>query len=463
MGYGDLILTPIYIFLLYFYFKGRRKKYTDPLLQKYHRQGFWIRIIGCLAFIIYNTYLSPGDSIGLYQTEGNNMYHLILHNPDNFHWLFQKGNFDDSLLKNPYNAGYLKSEANFLVTKIVAIISFFTAGRYGPNNLIFACIAFTGVWKLFLFFYEQYPKMHKKFAIAILYFPTFVFWSSGVLKDTLCIAALGWVTYALYDLFYHKKHLIKNSLILFIFGYLLVVLKVYILLAYIPFFVLFIILKNLQNVKIKVFRYMIAPILILLSMFAFTQFLDTYNDALGRFAIEDVTSSISELNAAFEQQNGRSDAESNFSLGVDFDGTFDGLIKIAPVSIATTFFRPFIWEAHKLSQILAALESLILMYFTVYIIFKSGVFNFIKLILRDPLIMYCFLFSIVFAMFVGTSTLNFGTLVRYKIPCLPFYTISLFLIYEKVKERSFRKSLQKANDMAISPITLIPAVPKKML
>jgi hypothetical protein len=84
------------------------------------------------------------------------------------------------------------------------------------------------------------------------------------------------------------------------------------------------------------------------------------------------------------------------------------------------------------------------MYFTLYVLFKSGVFTFIKLILTDPLIMYCLLFSAVFAMFVGTSTLNFGTLVRYKIPCLPFYTISLFLIYEKVKERSIRKALQKA-------------------
>ena len=50
------------------------------------------------------------------------------------------------------------------------------------------------------------------------------------------------------------------------------------------------------------------------------------------------------------------------------------------------------------------------------------------MVLTDPLIMYCFLFSIVFALFVGASTLNFGTLVRYKIPSMPFYVITLFLI-----------------------------------
>ena len=134
--------------------------------------------------------------------------------------------------------------------------------------------------------------------------------------------------------------------------------------------------------------------------------------------------------------NGNATAESNFELGIQFNGSFTGLIKLAPVAIATTFFRPFIWESHKVSQLMASLESLILMFFTLFIIFKSGVKMLIKLVLTDPLTMYCFFFSIVFALFVGASTLNFGTLVRYKIPCLPFYAISLFLIYEKVKGKN---------------------------
>jgi hypothetical protein len=102
---------------------------------------------------------------------------------------------------------------------------------------------------------------------------------------------------------------------------------------------------------------------------------------------------------------------------------------------------------------MAAVESLVLMFFTLFILFKSGLFRLIKWTLSDPLIMYCFLFAVVFGLFVGASTLNFGTLVRYKIPCLPFYAISLFLIYEKVKERALRKALEKAardSDVAAS-------------
>jgi hypothetical protein len=116
-----------------------------------------------------------------------------------------------------------------------------------------------------------------------------------------------------------------------------------------------------------------------------------------------------------------------------------GLAKLAPIAVSTTFFRPFLWESHKPSTLLSSIEALLLMLFTVYIIFKAGFIKFFKLITSDPLIMYCFLFSCVFALFVGASTLNFGSLVRYKIPCMPFYLISLFLIYDKVKQKAASK------------------------
>jgi len=444
MDYVDFLLVPIYIFLLYLFFRRKRKKYADPLLQKYHRQGFWIKIFASILFILYYSYLTVGDTTVLFQFEGNNLYHLILKDASNLKYIFKLGkDFDLSLVKNPYNQGYFRDESNYMVIRLDALFSFISFGSYAVINLFFASLAFSGLWKLYLFFYEQYPKLHKQFAISILYFPTLAFWSAGLLKDSLCIAAIGWLTYGLYDLLYKKRSLVKNCIIIFISAYFLTELKVYILLAYVPFFVLFIILKNVQNIKFKFFRYLFAPFLIAMSIYAFTQTISSYKDELGAYAVEDLTSSISHLNEVLEERSGREDASSNFSLGAQFDGTFTGLVKIAPVAVATTFFRPFIWEAHKVSQLMAAIESLVLMFFTLYIILKAGPFKFLKWIFSDPLIMYCFLFAVVFGLFVGASTLNFGTLVRYKIPCLPFYSISLFLIYEKVNARASKKEISE--------------------
>ncbi|MBK9533341.1 MAG: hypothetical protein IPO42_16435 [Chitinophagaceae bacterium] len=54
--------------------------------------------------------------------------------------------------------------------------------------------------------------------------------------------------------------------------------------------------------------------------------------------------------------------------------------------------------------------------------------------MRDPVILYCLLFALLFALFVGATTANFGTLVRYKIPCLPFYIIALYLIHDRTRK-----------------------------
>jgi hypothetical protein len=448
MGIFDFVVFPFYLVLFAFIFSRIRQTYKDPILKKYHKQGFWVKVMACVAFTIFNAYISPGDSTGLYHAEGVNIHNLILHDFRNIDLLFSEGkNFDENLLMNPGNAGYFKSPNNFLVTKMVAIMGFFTFSKYMVINLIFALIAFSGSWKLFLFFYEQYPQMHKKFAIAILYLPTFVFWSSGILKDSICIAALGWITYGLYEIFYRKKRIIKNSIIVLVFSYLLIILKVYILISYVPFFILFIILKNVQNVNNIALKYLLAPALILGSMWGFTKVLNKYGDELGQYAVKDLSKSVKRLNVAYENQSGSGSANSNFSLGVEFDGSMAGLIKLAPIAISTTFFRPFLWESYKPSTMLSSIESLIFMLFTLYIIFKAGFLKFFKLISSDPLIMYCFLFSCVFALFVGASTLNFGSLVRYKIPCMPFYLISLFLVYEKVKQKA-------ANKMAIKSIVV---------
>ena len=44
----------------------------------------------------------------------------------------------------------------------VAIFSFFTFQKYLLINLCFSMLSYSGVWRLYMFFYEQYPHMHKK-------------------------------------------------------------------------------------------------------------------------------------------------------------------------------------------------------------------------------------------------------------------------------------------------------------
>ena len=99
---------------------------------------------------------------------------------------------------------------------------------------------------------------------------------------------------------------------------------------------------------------------------------------------------------------------------------------------------------------LSAIESFAFMLFTLYVLLRAGPFTFVGSILKDPMIMYCLLFALVFALFIGVTTLNFGTLVRYKIPCMPFYIIALILILERHKTKKLQKAAAKELEKSLT-------------
>ena len=434
MGLIDLILFPLYVLIFYVIFFWRRKRMTDPVLKKYHKQGFWIKILGTIAFTVFHTLVSPGnDSHGLFYDEGINIARLISSDPANIKFIFSPGtDFDTTLSFNPYNQGYFSSESNFFVIRLVSIFSFISFHNYMVINLIFSMISYSGVWRLYKFFYEQYPQLHKKLAIAILYLPTLIFWSSGILKDSVCTGMLGWMTYSIYCALYKKESIIKNSFIAIVSGYIIAIVKSYILFSYLPFLMLFLIISNFILIKKAGVRFIAFFALLLMATISFFIVADKLQEELGSLALDKLSESVKMQQTAFI--NMADIAGSSFSLGVDFDGSNLSLIKIAPAAVAATFYRPYLWESKNISTLLSSLESLALMIFTLFVLIKARPFNFVKPIIKDPMVMFCFFFSIVFALFVGATTLNFGTLVRYKIPCLPFYIIALVLINEHAKK-----------------------------
>ncbi|MBK9533342.1 MAG: hypothetical protein IPO42_16440 [Chitinophagaceae bacterium] len=120
-----------------------------------------------------------------------------------------------------------------------------------------------------------------------------MFWSAGILKDPICTGAIGWITYALYEIFYKKKNLVSNVVIILIFGYLLYVIKVYILISYVPFFFLYLVLKNVTLIKSRILRVTLVTGLIVLAITMFTTVMQELAGTLGAYGGEDLAQNIS--------------------------------------------------------------------------------------------------------------------------------------------------------------------------
>ncbi|MFT3978937.1 MAG: hypothetical protein QM687_00615 [Ferruginibacter sp.] len=431
MGFIDFLLFPLYVLLFYLLFARFRKKIADPRLKVYHKYGFWAKILGSFCITIFYGYITVGDSTSLYYTEGRHLYSLILKDASNIQWLFKTGiEYPQQLIYVAGSKGYFASEANFFIIKMVAVFCFFSFGRYMIINLFFSMLAFSGLWKLFQFFYNTYPSLHKKIALAVLFLPTVVFWSSGALKDPVCMAMLGWFTYATYSVFYKKKSVLLYGIASVVSGLILFTVKPYILFAYLPFFALYLVFINLSLVSNYFIKLAVFLLIGGISIVGFVAFTDKLNEEMGTLAVEKLSESVAQQQNNFANMSDR--AQSSFSLGVEYDGQSIGsLLKIAPAAINATLFRPYLWESKKISTLLSSLESLALMIYFLFVLLKVGPLKFIGSIIKDPLIMYCFFFSILFALFIGATTLNFGTLVRYKIPCMPFFLLSLMFIFDK--------------------------------
>jgi hypothetical protein len=102
-----------------------------------------------------------------------------------------------------------------------------------------------------------------------------------------------------------------------------------------------------------------------------------------------------------------------------------------PIGVVNTFFRPFPWDVRSPIAIISSLEALAFLALT-YLCFKRiGIGKTFNMIFSDPVIAFCFVFALMFGGVIGVTTTNFGALVRYKIPCIPFYAMAFLLVMDK--------------------------------
>lgn len=77
---------------------------------------------------------------------------------------------------------------------------------------------------------------------------------------------------------------------------------------------------------------------------------------------------------------------------------------------------------------LAGLENLVLLFLT-FQVFKNQKWAVILKRLRtEHMVLVCLIFTLFFSGIIGIVSSNFGALVRYRIPVLPFYAIALIIL-----------------------------------
>jgi hypothetical protein len=441
----DILMVPLFAWLVikYFNYYNNTKK-AEPIYKRFFIKALYIRLIcTLLTALMYDFYYNGGDTTVYF-------YHILFLKPllyENpslfFQVVFNPTGFESQkwLCDADYNCGlYMFDGATGNIIRFGLLLSYFCFSSFLVISTVFTLYAFMGCWNLYRVFQELYPQLEKEMAIACLFIPSICFWGTGLMKDSLCLGALGLLVHSVYSVIFKRERILFNVLFAAFNIYLLVVIKVYIILAFAPALAVWVFARGRANIKSPFLKAIATPIFVTVGLISGVGVLTAMGSIAERYAMEEM------MRTAKDTQNwlvtaSKMSGGSFYTLG-DIEYSAFGLLKIFPKAVNVSLFRPYLWEAKKIMLFPAAIEGVFTFYLTIRLLFKSGFLNFFKMIAANPEVQFCLVFSIIFAFAVGFTSFNFGALARYKIPFMPFYYMALFILgdVQKKKEKIVVKS-----------------------
>ena len=371
MELKDLYITPFYLALVYLFAYGVRSSVTNVYTKKYFIPALSVKLLGAISLgILYHT-LYQGDTNNYYK-DASVVYHAF---GDSFSagWelVTTSGDVTPNIMKYTQQLLWFGHGSNeYFVTRVTAVFALLCFNTYTVIAIFFASASFSGMWVMYMTFAKLRPQAFKKLAIAVFFLPSVFFWGSGLLKDSLCLGALGWLFYAFYRGAIERKNILRCSLVGTSAVGVIFAMKIYILLAFMPPALLWVFNENSDKIRNTAVRWLSKPLFlgvgVGVALYAFTQLAA----ADARFNVDKIGAQ-SQLTSSYLQQVSQSERGSGYNIGVQ-DGTIGGMIKLAPQAVVVSLFRPFIWEAHNPTMALSAFEALYFIILTLRILWRVG-------------------------------------------------------------------------------------------
>ena len=441
LGWADLIVGPlVFLVLLLIVLQWRNTTYKNSKIGKFLLPAFLLRVVGAvLSAFMYQYYYNGGDTFGYYHGSLTILDALINTPSLGMELMLESGkdlSWPAKLISLNMTHAMIPNDPETLVTRIGVLALLPTFKSYIGCSLLISFFAFMGCWKIYKTFVYYYPHLYNRLGYATLFIPSVFFFGTGLLKDPITLGALGYLTYHMDKVFIRRKFSIWSLLIIGICGYAIAIIKIYIILGFLAPAVFWIALKNVNRIKNKFIRTFLWPILLVISIGGGYLGVTTIGASLSqRFSSpEAILEQASSVQSYLKKKTVRNEG-TGYDLG-DIDVTNPiSLIKSIPRSINVTLFRPYIWEMSKPINVPAGIEAMLTFFLTVFVFLKVGIWRTIKQIFKNPDVFFCIIFSLIFAFFVGFATANFGSMIRYKIPMMPFYFVALVLLIDKSKRK----------------------------
>jgi len=380
------------------------KRDTQPL----HKLFWPALLVKCMAGIalgvIYSTYYDPSDTFIFFKLASDQAD--IARNDFNawINILFAK---EDGFFLGEYRTVFF--------SKITSVLALITGNNYWVSSLYYSLLSFFGAWYLSNTIARLFPGIKTAAVLAFLFFPSVVFWSSGIIKESIAMAALFFLA-ALFLKLWVKERISIISIVVAVLGIIVIFkLKYYYLAAFLPVTLSALIVKRVSG-KFNLTKpvYIIGIFIVVLAIgFAVVTLLHP------NFSPAKVLHVITFNNKVFMDVCSPEDVIHYYQLGP----TWGSMLINAPWALISGLYRPFVWEANTVFKFITGLENLVLLIMTILSLrYVKALFQSSECLLILAVSLYCSILSI----FLSLSTPNFGTLARYGAGYLPFFALIVF-------------------------------------
>jgi hypothetical protein len=390
------------------------------------RPYFWPALIlkiaaGIFLGLLYARYYVEGDTFA-YFSDSVNLADIGRKDfPKYFRFLW--ANETDAEFWD--NLNFQQPRAIFF-TKMASLLCFITADNYWLISTWFSFITFICSWFLIKELVSFKADLAPAAVFALLFFPSVVFWSAGFIKEAPALAMV-YLNVTFFLRLWQKKGLS-------VIGYLLIPFSLWILwsLKYYYLAVLFPVMfaELIYQYVVKfipakmgiLVRTLVWLVIFLLPLMFAGMFHPNFKPQYFLQVITDNNDAFLELSQ-----------ENDVIQFSDLKPEVGSIIRNAPKAFFSGIFRPFVWEATTITQLLAAVENLLLTILAFSMIYDLAAG---RRYLLDRIGWLVFIYSLILCVFLALSAPNFGTLSRYRVGFLPFFVMLLSYrssIFDKVR------------------------------
>jgi hypothetical protein len=315
----------------------------------------------------------------------------------------------------------LQEPRSLFFVKILSVLYVLTGKSYWISSLFLSVFSFWGGWYIVKKITVHWPALKYPALVSFLYFPTSVFWSSGVLKDSLaygCLMMIG----ALIIMGFRTR---SANWRIMVPGFILLWMLWSVKYHYAVLIVLSLASGITWNAlyRVKRIQYRIA-------LFLFIFILITLG--LSRLHPNFHISSLIDVLHANQEKIMDQSNEKNLITFLPIGTGMIHFIVNVPVSLVAGLFMPLPWQGTGYFLQATGFLNLFVLLLMIWKLFtiriQSGNWSHWTVILV--------IYILILAVFTAYATPNFGTLERYKTGYLPFFLCWIFrnhFIFSKLK------------------------------